>query len=237
LRFGGSEKSIEVGTWWFREQKMPEEFEIEPPQADRVEISVVRYLQSHPLSTIQEIDQALCRNFPGILTPSPELIQICLESYGEQDPPDSGLWTLRTQDDAGKRRLELNEMNVLLKQVARSIGCQLQGQTPLLIIDEKGETSYICHIIASGIISNILLGQNPNPQKSLIILPGSRANLVIYKIQHDPRLRQAVDSGWRFVKYRQLRLLSKSAIISTALMEEQLSKDLLTYNAPQLRLL
>jgi hypothetical protein len=237
LRFGGSEKSIEVGSWWFREQKMPEDFEIEPPQTDRVEISVVRYLQSHSISTIQEIDQALCRSFPGLLTPSPELIQICLESYGEQDPPESDRWKLRTQDDAGKRRLELNEMNLLLKQVARSIGCQIKGQIPLLMVDEKGETSYICHIIASGIISNILLSQNPNPQKSLIILPGSRANLVAYKIQHDPRLRQAVDSGWRFVKYRQLRLLSKSAIISTALFEEQLSKDLLTYNAPQLRLL
>ncbi len=237
LRFGGSEKSIEVGSWWFRDQKLPEGFDLEPPQTDRVEISVVRYLQNHPVSTIQEIDRSLCRNFPGLLTPSPELIQICLESYGEQDPPESGCWKLRPQDEAGKRRLELNEMNVLLKQVARSIGCQIQGQIPLLMVNEKGETSYICHIIASGIISNILLAPNSNPQKSLIILPGSRANLVIYKIQHDPRLRQAVDSGWRFVKYRQLRLLSKSAIISTTLLEEQLSKDLLTYSPPQLRLL
>ncbi len=237
LRFGGSEKSIEAGSWWFREQKMPEGFELTTPLADRVEISLVRFLQSHPVSTIQDIDKSLCRDFPGLLTPSPELIQICLESYGEQDPPESGQWKLRAQDEASKRRLELSEMNTLLKQVARSVECHILRQMPLIMTDDQGETRYIWHIIASGIISSILLGQNQDPKKSLIVLPGSRANLVAYKIQHDPRLRQAVDSGWRFVKYRQLRLLSKSAIISTPLLEEQLTKDLLTYNAPQLRLL
>jgi len=237
LRYGGSEKSLEAGSWWFREEKAPKGLDSSSPQADRVEMTIVKYLQNNPNSTIHEIDKALCQNFPGLLTPSPELIQICLESYGEQDPPESGQWRLRAQDEAGKRRLELSEMNTLIKQVARSIGCHVEGQMPMIIADDSGTPLYICHIIASAIISKILLGQNQNPQKSLIILPGSRANLVIYKIQHDPRLRQAVDSGWRFVKYRQLRLLSKSAIISTALLEEQLTQDILTYNAPQLRLL
>lgn len=237
LRFGGSEKSIEVGTWWFREQKMPEGFEVLSPQMDRVEMAIVRFLQNNPACTIQEIDKLICRNFPGLLTPSPELIQICLDSYGEQVPPESGQWYLRKEDEAAKRRLELSEMETLIKQIARSIGCRVEGQMPLIMIDDQGNSLYICHVIASGVISKILLAPNQNPQKSLLILPGSRANLVVYKIHHDPRLKQAVDSGWRFVKYRQLRLLSKSAIISTALLEEQLSKDLLTYNAPQLRLL
>lgn len=237
LRFGGSEKSLDVGSWWLREHNFPEAFNIHTPQADRVETALVKLLQNSSSLTIQAIDKTLCNEFPGLLTPSPELIQICLESYGEQDPPESGLWKLRAQDSAKKRQIELSEMDTLIRQVASSIGCQVSGQMPLVLADNQGNTQYIFYIIASGIVSNILLEQSQNPKKSLIILPGSRANLVIYKIHHDPRLHQAVEDGWRFLKYRQLRLLSKSAIISTTLLEEQLSKDLLTYNAPQLRLL
>jgi len=237
LRFGGSEKSIEAGSWWFRTDKTSDDFILLPPLADRVETSLVRFLQNHPFSSIQEIDKSLCYEFPGLLTPSPELIQICLESYGEQDPPESGLWKLRPQDEASKRRVELGEMNLLLKQIARSMGYTIQGQAPLIMVDDQGAIQYIWHIITSGIISNIVLKTMQDAQKSLIILPGGRANLVAYKIQRDVRLRQAVDNGWRFVKYRQLRLLSKSAILSKALLDEQLSADLLTYTPPQLRLL
>jgi len=70
----------------------------------------------------------------------------------------------------------------------------------------------------------------------LIVLPGGRANLVAFKLQRDPRLRQAVEEGWRFVKYRQVRWLAENPALSIESLDEFLAQDSLTYDAPQLRL-
>lgn len=237
LRYGGSEKSVEAGSWWLRQDKIFQDYTLKPPLADRVEMSIIRFLQTHPFTSIQEIEKSLCIEFPGLLTPSPELIQVCLESYGEQKPLESNLWKLRPQDEASKRIVEISEMNSLLNQIAQSLGFQIQGKAPIIMRDDQGDIQFIWYIITTGVVSPILLGETQEPQKSLIILPGGRANLVAYKIQRDARLRQAVENGWRFVKFRQLRLISKSIILSKSLLEEQLNADLLTYTAPQLRLL
>jgi len=231
IRYAGSEKSLEVGQWWLREDNGAS-----PPLSDRVEMQVVRYLLKKPLASGLEFDQGICQLFPGISSPSIELIHICLESYGEQVPPSSGYWQIRDQDQPRARRGEIKTILSLLQQIAARLGYRAQGHRPMLWLNEEGGIEYACHVIASAVIGGIILNPLYPPPKSLVILPGSRANLVAYKLQKDLRLRQNAEKGFQFIKFRTVRWLADNPVLSTDSLAEQLALDTLTYDAPQLRL-
>ena len=94
--------------------------------------------------------------------------------------------------------------------------------------------------IVSAVIGEIILQSTVPAAKSLIILPGGRANLVSYKLRRDPRLARLCDAsqgGWRFIKFRHLRWLEGNPLLSRENFDEQLTLDPLTYTTPQLRLL
>ena len=231
LRIGGSDKSLEVGQWWLRETS-----DASAPLSDRVERELVKILIERPRSSLLEIIQELCNIFPGLLTPSTELIQVCLESYAEQAPPESGHWQLRDQDAPQARRADLVQIQNLLAEMAIQMGYSPHGEGPLLWHDKNGELRYAFYVLASAIISDVVFTREYPPEQCLVIIPGGRANLVAYKIHHDPRLRQAVETGWRFVKYRQLRRLAESPLLISEALDDHFSQDELTLDTPQLHL-
>ncbi len=231
VRYGGSEKSLEVGLWWLRETE-----EVALPLADRVENELVRYLLKNPGVSQHQIDVAMCQAFPGLLTPNASLIQVILASYAEQFPPNSGLWRIQEQNLPEVRRNDVNEVLHHLETIARNLGYTPQGEIPLLWRAEDGSVQYAWYVIASGVIGEIIHRREFPPQKSLIVLPGSRANLVAYKLHHDPRLRQALEEGWRLIKFRQIRWLAQKPRLKRDELDHLLAQDTLTYDAPQMRL-
>ena len=78
--------------------------------------------------TLAEIDAQLCQDFPGLLTPSLEVISAMLVSYAEAD--EAGKWQLRPQDQPARRRLDLDEMQDLLTSVRQRLGLRLLTATP-----------------------------------------------------------------------------------------------------------
>lgn len=250
IRFGGGEQSLDTGRWWLRGEHDYEKV-VQAPLADRVEEAVVRYLQKHPGCSLVELDQALCLPFPGLLTPDPQLIQICLESYGEEGQNGENTWSLRPQDTPASRRTDLNEMRELITEIGQRLkysAIEEQAvaestlesnlrRAPVLWKDEQGNVKFAFYVIASSNFGRIMDEARYPPQCSLIVLPGSRSNLVAYKLQEDPRLREIVDQGWRFIKFRHLRWLAESPLVSRESLDEQFSQDTLTFTAPQMRLL
>ncbi|MDD5468274.1 MAG: hypothetical protein PHS96_10745 [Anaerolineales bacterium] len=234
LRFGGAEKSLDTGQWWLRDSLLDVGDKL--PLADQVEMCVVKLLLEHPELTPMELDRAVCVQFPGLLTPSAELIKVCLESYGQETPPGSGRWRIRQEDIPQTRRQELATITLLLQQIGGRIGFSSEGETPLTWRDTIGEVCYIWYIQASGLTGGTLLNRALPAEKSLVALPGGRANLISYKLTCNPRLRQAVNDGWRFIKFRQLRWLAESALLELSNLDEQLRLDSFTYNPPQLPL-
>jgi hypothetical protein len=245
-RFEGSEQSLEVGQWWVTKEERGS-FRVSPI-VDRVEIALVRHLSAHPGCTFKELDTAMCTGFPGFHTPDTELVQVCLESYGEQDPPDCGKWRMRSQESATARRTDLEHARTLLYELGKVLGFITQEQTgstvdikesvsPCLWVDTDGAIRYIFYIIASAAFGEILVNCEYPPEHSFILLPGSRANLVAYKLHSDPNLRERIAKGWRFIKYRHLRQLVSNPTITREILDEQFALDPLTYAAPQIRLL
>lgn len=230
-RIAGSEKSLDVGFWWLNNP-----INTNLPLADRVEMELVRYLIKHPGAPTLDIATHIYSCFPGLMTPDSELIQVCLDSYGNEDPPGSGNWKIRVSDLPSARRYDLENITILLKQVAHNLGYQVEDQTPLIWRNAQGEIRFVCYSIVSGVIGEILLNHEYPAEKSLLVLPGGRSNLVVYKLAHNPRLQQVVDMGWRFIKFRQVRWLAKNPVMNEGTLNEQLTKDPLRYDIPQMPL-
>jgi hypothetical protein len=235
IRFGGSEKSIEVGQWWMNEP-LPINLKLLSPLSDRVENAIENFLNNNPGVNIQDVDRVICKSFPGIYTPSPELIQICLESYGQQKPSNDSSWELRIEDNPDSRQSELTQLAQALSGLAKRLDYTSSGNYPIIWRNIDGDMIYVWYLINSAIFSQIVLSPIYPLEKTYILLPGGRANLVAYKLNHDARQSLAIEKGLGIVKFRQIRKLSESVVLYPELFNEQLYVDTLTYNAPQMRL-
>ena len=236
LRFGGSDKSLEAGHWWHPQTGRPE-----TSLADRVEVAVVHYLQGHLGCTLTEVEIAACVASPGLFTPGLDLIRNCLESYSEEDPAGSGIWKLRPQDAPPARRADLSAMRKILTELGGRLGFTPQGEKPLLWLEvenpDLAQPAMVFYVLATATFGELVLASPYPANCSIIVLPGARANLVISKQRRDPRLRQAIDQGWRFLKFRHLRHLAESPSLTHANLDELLALDPLTEVSEQMRLL
>ncbi|MBN2147879.1 MAG: hypothetical protein JW726_10845, partial [Anaerolineales bacterium] len=250
---GGSDSS-ETGLWWLREP-----LHTITPLADRIEVQLVNYLIQHPGITLAELDQMLCTAFPGLLAPDIQLLQAILESYAEPLVPGSSSWQIRPQDQPAARRSDLSEARKLINRLGERLGYQPQQSPPattssnatlalppaIIWAGSTGEPSYWLFPLASAVIGDILLRSTQPPARSIIVLPGGRANLVLHKLRRDPRLNRLCTltntpsrtGGWRFLKFRHLRWLFENPLLSPESLDEQIYLDPLTYSTPQLRLL
>jgi DNA-directed RNA polymerase subunit M/transcription elongation factor TFIIS len=244
-RYEGSDQSLDVGFWWLKDPVKPG-----TPLADRVEMALVRYLQQHPGCTLAELDGVLCEAFPGLLTPDLELIQDCLESYGELQPAQGVTWQLRPQDTPSARRFDLDLMRRLIARLGEQFGFfpdteqfaqavkagKPLSKAPFQWMDKSGAVQFEFYILASAALGDVIspgLREEASEPQRIIVLPGSRANLVAYKLQHNPHLKQEVESGWRMVKYRHLRRLAESPFLTVEIFKDQLNQDPIAYNPPQ----
>jgi hypothetical protein len=69
----------------------------------------------------------------------------------------------------------------------------------------------------------------------VVVLPGSRSNLLLFKRRRDPRLDYLL-AEWSFVKFRHLRDLAVNPMVTRENIDEQLPADQLTYESSQLNL-
>lgn len=229
LRFGASEQSLETGLWWLQDND-----EARSPLADRVEIAVVRYLLRRPGYTLDEIDTALCKIFPGLLTPPRSLVEAVLQSYGEEV---DGRWRLAEADGPRARRKDLREVRAALGGLGQRFGYQVEKDDAVEWNGMDGKLGMAFYPIASAVLGEILLKAATPAQQSVIVLPGRRAALALYKLERDPRFQQAQKDGWRFIKYRHVRRLAENLSLTRESFVELLELDPLTLEQLQAPLL
>lgn len=234
VHFPGASRSDESGQWWLAGRP-----ETEVPLVDRVEMELVRYLQKNPGCQVSAISDWLCAQFPGLLTPSDELVNTILTSYAELDPDRPDHWNLRPQDQPAARRADLDAARELLFRVAAGLHVTAQGDSPTLWKDGKGEVLYAFYPMASSLVSRYVLDPNLTipAQRCVVVLPGGRAGLLGYKLKRDPRLEQAFQ-GWRVLKFRHLRRLAEWEDLNLSTWNDLLDADPLGWDeATQLSIL
>ncbi len=240
LRFGGSDHSVETGFFWLQDHSKSAR-----PLIDRLEMEVVRWIQAQPGISENELDQAICSHFPGLATPEWPAVRACLESYGEQEPPEIGLWHLREQDLPATRREDLAVMQKLIVQLGERAGYQVLGDTGpapsgQFILEWKepsGKTQIGFYVIASALLSKVLTQRLPTSHQAVIVCPGGRAGLIDFKRKTNPALKLQLEGEWHFVKFRHIRRLAENTRIDLTHILDQLLLDPLSNQDPQMQLL
>jgi hypothetical protein len=230
-RFGGGEHAQESGLWWLADQ-LPADL----AATDRIEMGVVRALQKAPSCNFDELDRSLCAGFPGLLTPSRGFLRACLESYGEETPAGSGCWGLRPQEEPSVRRSDLKENALRLSRLGSQMGYVVQGESPITWKDADGSLAAVFYLIASTVMSRFIYSSPYPAEKSMIVLPGSRSNLVALKLRLNPLLQRQIAAGWRFLKFRHLRSLADNPFMDREQWSMQVGSDPPEFAASQLSL-
>ena len=216
------------------------------PVTDSYEVQIVNYLNNHPNCTRQEIDLAMCDLYPGLFTPDLEFVNLCLESYAAPDPNDHTRWNTRQEDHPAERQADLALSETFLCQIGERLGFLCNEKIPQLSKrfitwqDKIGDREYWFYPTVSSAISEIVLYGDQPPMRGFIVLPGSRANLLIYKLRRDPRISKAFNPSqgdWRILKFRHLRSLAESPILDRENLDQLLGLDPITYSTPQIWLI
>jgi hypothetical protein len=230
LRYGGTAASVETGHWWLRDPH-----QVDAPLADRCEIALVRYLIENPDCTFDKLEMAVLKALPGLFTPEPSLIYAILDSYAERPDEIFDRWNLRSEDAPSRRRNDIQNMSKLLNHLGERIGFQVAGENPVIWEMQNAQTAYTFYLLASANISKYVYAEQSSPKRSILVLPGGRANLVLFKLKRDPHLDQVVQEGWRFLKFRHLLRITDDSSVTSETFASQLDLDPLTYTTPQIR--
>jgi len=260
FRYGSSSRSLETGYWWLdRVTERKTSSKISIPLSDRVEVELVHILQEHPNCTMDVIDQELCTFFTGLLTPEAKLIEKCLDSYGQPGSQEGAGWNLRLQDYPETRHADMEKISVLIQLLGERLNYKVdiesrfstdlfQDREFVYWKEANDSIVYTFCIQVSAIISEVVFSNDilladtkedelEQPAHNVIIIPGGRSHLVDYKIRCDPRLRNAVEGEWRFVKFRHLRKIVENDALNRINLDTYLYQDPLSARDPQLQLL
>jgi hypothetical protein len=233
-RFDGASQEDERSLWWLVDPPA----DLEEPLADRVEREVVRLLQRGSVLSLFEIETAVCRSFPGPLTPPLDLLRAILESYAEEIAGQPGHWRLLPQEVPALRRADLEEARRLLQQTGEQMGFIISGETPLVWTPQSFGQVFFFYPMASSLVSRYVLSNPPAPvRQCVMVFPGSRARLLSFKLRRDPRLGELL-KGWHLLKFRHLRNLSERQDLNPEVWDSLLDADPPFFEeAEQMRLL
>jgi hypothetical protein len=224
---------------WLRE---PGKIEF-PPITDRYEQNFLSELIAHPGTSFHELDRLMCATFTGLYTPPLPFMQLCLDSYALPASQGDDCWVLRPEDNPVERQHDLEMVTTSIKAIGERLGYNcthnITGQLkPFLTWSERGqEPAYRFFPTTSASIADFIFTFTQPAIKGIIVIPASRANLIIYKLRRDPRLSRAfhpTQGNWRFLKFRHLRSLAESPVINRDDLDQLLSLDPISFNTPQL---
>jgi hypothetical protein len=216
------------------------------PISDRYELTLVSYLAEHPVSSLQAIDLIMCETYPGLFTPPLDFIHLCLESYAIQNQTDTNQWHLRPEDDPRQRQSDLDFAGHSICQIGERIGytCVDRNENvstaDITWLNNNGEADYCFFLSSSAAIGKTVVRREQPAVCSFIVLPGSRANLLVYKLRRDLRLARAFNpsqGNWRFLKFRHLRSMAGSPNLNRDNLDQLLNLDPITFTTPQLWLI
>ncbi len=228
----------EIRSWWHLELKL------DPvTRSDRVEKTLVTLLiKAESALTEKQILSDLYQEYPGLTTPRLGIIRACLMSYGEQMAGQPPGWILKPNDQPARRIKDLGEMEEILRKIGAELDYTTREapapeNTIHLIWQDEGKTQASFYISASGLLQKIITAPETGKRQQWLILPGSRAPLLNYKMNNNPLLADRIREDWQLVKFRHLRRLSEQSDLTRENYQERFNLDPFTSDSRQLLLI
>lgn len=192
----GKEESI----WWMTSQ------DGRPPLSDRVEEALRDVLLGSPSQDRQLILKELYRRFPGTLTPSCELIEACLESYGRRLLGDR--LTLGNEDHPVRLAQELTQVIEALVFLGDRLGFRTRlEESPLMVLwnDAEDRPKWAFRWRPSAVLSDVPAIEDLSIPHPVLVIPSRRARLIEHKLAKSPPLRGSLEQrGWELLETKRL---------------------------------
>lgn len=232
IRFGGGATSLDTGQYWLKQQ---------PPVtlslSDRVELIIEEDFQTTQTQNYKAIQHNIFEECKGLFTPPRELILACLNAYANPIPPDNLDWLRRPGEEIKARSKDIQEMNSLLLKLSKILKYQQKEYESIVLWGEEIEyPEFAFYLTTKAIITPYLFEKNTQAKMKIILLPGSRANLLAFKIKANPSLQSELEKNWRIVKFRQLRNIVENPLLTRDLFASLIGEDQPEYQASQLAL-
>lgn len=224
--------TIDTGLFWLANP--PQTY---VPLIDRVELGILDALQqSNQIGNRELVDQIYAQ-IRGLMTPDQETTNALIESYADLDATLSMIWNLRPNESEAERAKDLKETQDLLEKMANQLKySRVLGRESITWRDETGQQVYTFFPVSTAVIAPILLKNANQSGLKLIVMPGSRLNLLSYKLKRDPNLESLITDDWHFVKFRHLHNLNDNPLLTRELFASQIVGDPPEYRASQLAL-
>lgn len=220
-RLDATAQDPESGLWWLTQPDPARN-----PLADRVELELYQWLQSEKQIPQFTLWERINQRFSGYLTPPQDLVRIILDSYAELDPY-SYTWTLKENETQKSRDEDINEIQQLLEAVGGKLGVEAEeDQLIAWYLGTNHETPiYRLLIYTTAILNRKAIMSERDVCETIVLIPGSRAGLMKFKIDRDPYLRELLTSKIHFVKFRTLRSIAARADLSLEIWRVLIDSD------------
>jgi len=222
IHHGGTDNP-ETGLWGL--PALESESDPLPDAAERI---LVNHLVHHPTSSLDELETTLYSELRGLLTPPLSTTLAILDSYAIEN---EGRYSLRPEDTPSARLADLDAAGKILARIGKRLGYTPQwGQNGdrLLLWEEKGRYVHAFYLLASALSCKVLRANQHPTEICLLVIPGGRAGLLAHKLERDPVIKHIWESGWRLLKYRQLRKLADTSNLTLDNWASLLAADPLT---------
>ncbi|NQS92236.1 MAG: hypothetical protein HQ574_07470, partial [Chloroflexi bacterium] len=158
------------------------------------------------------------------------------------DPLNLSQWRLKPSDNPPQRKNDLQKIKSLLTDLGHKMGLDVSLENPLdnivhLVWKKADQPQDSFFISASGLLNKIITSEGVKSRRKWIILPGSRAELIHYKMNQNPPLADIIEREWGLVKYRHIRRVSELGCLTQENITDRLNLDPFTSDSPQLQLI
>lgn len=229
--FGPGEQTLESGQWMLHH----------PPEgivsfSDRIEESVVSILSAGTAITLPELeDQVRERIFP-IFHPIQEYLMHLIDSYTEEETPGSNHWIIKVNEHPALRSSDQKTIRGMLSSLGRQFGLTVShADQSIEWSDGSGSLLYRFHILANARFSHLVSAREVSSFTKVLVLPGSRSNLVAYKRRLNPWLDEQLDD-WHLIKYRHISRLVENPMLTREVFDLLLDNDPAEYQPLQMQL-
>lgn len=231
--FGPGEQTLESGKWGLH--SFPSNH---PCLTDQIEAFVLRVLSSGLPITFSELEAKVRAEIRPVFIPLEEYLLHLLQSYADEDLSESGGWTLRPNEYLSQRTSDVQTIRRMIERLGLRLefSTQLRGDIVEWREENRPEPVYSFNIISHAQISRILMQEHSGNTIRVLVLPGSRSNLIAYKLKNNPYLNELKQKSWHMIKFRHISHLAENPMITTNSLQLWLDGDPPEYQPLQMDL-
>lgn len=199
----GSKDPDSQGSWWLKEVTSAG-----PSLSDRIELLIQEILRSEITIQKLKLEKILNSHFPGLMTPSLALMDACLESYAEPLQEDPDTWKLRNQETSQARGKDLQDARDRIQKIGMLLGYQVIDDGRMFWKEKERNGFGFIIFDTCAFTDQLDVFREDEKIVRVVVFPGSRAGLLIHKMQKNPYLEEKLKT-WHLLKLRYLRQLAE----------------------------